>query len=475
MPITPGTVARLRAAVGTDFVLDQPIERQLYAKDAGLRRNPVSLVVLPATTGEVVEVLRIAAEEGLDVVPRGGGSGLTGGAVPTGESLVVAVTRMNRIHEVDEQNRTAWVGPGVINLDLSTHTAPLDLHFAPDPSSQSVCTIGGNVGNNAGGPHCLAEGSTHAHVLGVELVLPDGDVVVLGGAAPDLPGLDLRGVVVGSEGTLGIVTRVLVRLTPNPPDVRTLLISFDRMADAMATVSGVIREGVVPAALEVMDRNTLRVVEGFLHAGLPQVEGVLLAEVTGTTEAVDAEAAVVRRVAEANGASDVRLAADEEERATLWLGRKAAFGAVAQLAPDFYLHDTVVPRTRLVEVMERVTEIGERYGLTLMNVFHAGDGNLHPIMGFDLSEPGTEERVQQAGREIVEACFDAGGALSGEHGIGTEKRAFMTRVFGEADLDAQARVREAFDPEGRMNPGKVLPEGSRCADLGRPLPEGGWV
>ncbi|NND83599.1 MAG: FAD-binding protein, partial [Acidimicrobiia bacterium] len=360
MPITVGTVSRLRSVVGSAHVLDEPIERHLYAKDAGLRRNPVSLVVLPATTGEVAEVLRIAAEDGIDVVPRGGGSGLTGGAVPTGDALVVAVTRMNEIHEIDAENRTAWVGPGVINLDLSSHTESVGLHFAPDPSSQSVCTIGGNVGNNAGGPHCLAEGSTHAHILGVELVLPDGETIVLGGVAPDQPGLDLRGVVVGSEGTVGIVTKVLVRLTPNAPDVRTLLISFDRMADAMATVSGVIAEGIVPAALEMMDRNTLRVVEGFLHAGLPQVEGALLAEVTGTTAAVDAEAAVVRRVAEANGATEVRLAADDAERATLWLGRKAAFGAVAQLAPDFYLHDTVVPRTRLVEVMERVVEIGAR-------------------------------------------------------------------------------------------------------------------
>ncbi len=475
MPITPDTVDRLRSAVGGDFVLDEPIQRHLYTKDAGLRRSPVSLVVLPSSTTEVAAVMRIAADDGVDVVPRGGGSGLTGGAVPTGDALVIAVTRMNAVHEVDVANRTAWVGPGVINLDLSQHTESVGLHFAPDPSSQSVCTVGGNVANNAGGPHCLAEGSTHAHILGLELVLPDGEVCVLGGQAPDLPGLDLRGVVVGSEGTLGVVTKVLVRLTPNAPDVRTLLISFDRMADAMATVSGIIAEGIVPAALEMMDRATLRVVEGFLHAGLPQVEGALLAEVTGTTDAVEAEAALIRRVAESRGATEVRFAAGDEERATLWLGRKAAFGAVAQLAPDFYLHDTVVPRTRLVEVMERVTEIGERHGITLMNVFHAGDGNLHPIMGFDLSEPGMEARVHEAGREIVEACLDAGGALTGEHGIGTEKRGFMTRVFAEADLDAQARIREAFDPDGRMNPDKVLPEGSRCADLGRPLPEGAWV
>ncbi len=466
---------RLRSALGAENVLTESIERYVYGKDAGLRRGDVAVVALPASTAEVVAVMEAAREFGVAVIPRGGGSGLTGGAVPMADGVLVTLTRMNRIHEVDADNRTAWVGPGVINLDLSTHTAGFGLHFAPDPSSQSVCTIGGNVGNNAGGPHCLAEGSTVSHVLGLEFVTADGEVLTVGGKAPDQLGLDLRGVLVGSEGTLGVVTRVLVKLTPNPPDVRTLLISFDDMASATATVSGIIAEGIVPAALEMMDRNALRVVENYIHAGLPDVAAVLLAEVTGLPEAVDAEARIIEEVARRHGATRVRVAADEEERTVLWLGRKAAFGAVAQLAPDFYLHDTVVPRTKLVEVMAAVQAIGEKYDITLMNVFHAGDGNLHPIMGFDLTEPGMEARVVAAGEEIVRVCLDAGGALTGEHGIGTEKRAFMASVFTKADLDAQARIREAFDPDGRMNPDKVLPAGSRCADLGRPLPEGAWV
>lgn len=466
---------RLRSVLGHENVLTEPIERYLYSKDAGLRRGEVAIVALPASTAEVVAVVKAARRAGAAVIPRGGGSGLTGGAVPAGEGVLVVLTRMNRILEVDVANRTVWVEPGVINLDLSNHTAPLGLHFAPDPSSQSVCTIGGNVGNNAGGPHCLAEGSTVSHILGLEVVTADGEAMMVGGKAPDPLGLDLRGVLVGSEGTLGIVTRVLVKLTPNPPDVRTLLISFPSVGEAMATVSGIIAAGIVPAALEMMDRNTLRVVENYLHAGLPDVAAVLLAEVTGMAPAVVAEAAIIEEVARDHGATEVRVAVDEAERALLWLGRKAAFGAVAQLAPDFYLHDTVVPRTRLVEIMDKVYEIGEKYGITLMNVFHAGDGNLHPIMGFDLAEPGMEEKVAAAGGEIIRACLAVGGALTGEHGVGTEKRAFMQAVFNEADLDAQARVKEAFDPDRRMNPDKLLPSGSRCVDLGRPLPEGAWV
>lgn len=466
---------RLRSVLGRENVLTEPIERYLYSKDAGLRRGEVSIVALPATTEEVVAVVDAARSASVAVIPRGGGSGLTGGAVPAGEGVLVALTRMNRILEVDVDNRTAWVEPGVINLDLSNHTAPLGLHFAPDPSSQSVCTIGGNVGNNAGGPHCLAEGSTVSHILGLEVVTPDGEVMTVGGKAPDPLGLDLRGVLVGSEGTLGIVSRVLVKLTPNPPDVRTLLISFPSVGQAMATVSGIIAAGIVPAALEMMDRNTLRVVENYLHAGLPDVAAVLLAEVTGLAAAVVAEAAIIEQVARDNGATEVRLAANDAERALLWLGRKAAFGAVAQLAPDFYLHDTVVPRTRLAEIMDEVYAIGEKYEITLMNVFHAGDGNLHPILGFDLAEPGMEDKVAAAGEEIIRACLAVGGALTGEHGVGTEKRAFMSAVFDEADLDAQARIKEAFDPDRRMNPDKLLPSGSRCVDLGRPLPEGAWV
>ncbi|MEE8456656.1 MAG: FAD-linked oxidase C-terminal domain-containing protein, partial [Acidimicrobiia bacterium] len=379
--------------------------------------------------------------------------------------LLVVLTRLNEIRDVDEVGRTAWVGPGVINLDLSKHLEPIGLHFAPDPSSQAACTIGGNVGTNAGGPHCLADGTTVAHILAIELVTPDGDIVTVGSEAPDQPGLDLRAVVVGSEGTLGIVTNVLVRLTENPPDVATILMGFPSIEDAAATVSGIIASGLIPAALEIMDQPMVRAVENFVHAGYPTDAGaVLLAEVTGTAASVEAGVELIRSAGNAHEAMDVRVAIDQTERALLWKGRKAAFGAVAQIAPDYYLHDTVVPRTALVEVMTKIYAIGERYELRMLNVFHAGDGNLHPLVAFDSKEPGMLERVQAAAREMVEVSIEAGGSLSGEHGIGLEKRHLMHLVFSDIDLDAQARVREAFDDAGMMNPSKVLPEGSRCFD-----------
>ncbi len=378
---------------------------------------------------------------------------------------MVVLTRMNRIWEVDEVGRTAWVGPGVINLDLSMELADRGVHFAPDPSSQQSCTIGGNVGTNAGGPHCLTDGTTTAHVLAVEMVTADGAVVILGGEAPDTPGLDLRAVVIGSEGTVGIVTRVLVKLTENAPAVVTLLLSFDAIEDAAATVSGVISRGLVPAALEMMDRPMVVAVENFVHAGYPtEAAAVLLAEVVGLPAGCRAEAEIIRSVAEMNGATGVRIARDDAERTLLWKGRKSAFGAVAQSAPDYYLHDTVVPRTRLVEVLRAVYEIADRYELSLLNVFHAGDGNFHPLMSFDASVPGTMDRVMAASEEMVRVAVAAGGTLSGEHGIGLEKRDLMPLVFNEVDLDAQARLREAFDRDGVLNPGKVLPAGSRCFD-----------
>jgi glycolate oxidase len=424
----------------------------------------------------VAEIVRVAERNGVPIVARGAGTGLAGGAVPVEAGVVVSTTRMNEIHSVDPVNRSAWVGPGVINLDLSRHTAPLGLHFAPDPSSQQACTIGGNVANNSGGPHCLADGSTTDHVLGLEMVLAGGTVITVGGDAPDTPGVDLRTILVGSEGTLGIITRVLVRLMPNPPDVRTLLCVFDSVSAAAATVSGVIAAGIVPAALEMMDQKMTVAVENWLHAGFPiDAAAILLAEVTGETAGVEAEAEVISQVAWASGATDVRAAADEAERAVLWKARKSAFGAVAQSAPNYYLHDTVVPRTRLVETMEEVYRIGERHGLVMMNVFHAGDGNLHPLMTFDASEPGALDRVHAASSELVSLSVANGGALSGEHGIGIEKRDLMPLMFSELDLDAQARVKEAFDPKAVFNPDKVLPRGSRCYDFGRPLPEGTWI
>ena len=462
--------------LGAERVMDSPLERHLYAKDAGVYRGNPTVVVMIETTEEAAQVVRAARRHGVPVVARGAGTGLSAGAVPEVGGVVMVTTRMNLIEEIDAENRTAWVGPGVINLDLSRATTPFGMHFAPDPSSQSACTVGGNIACNSGGPHCLSEGSTVNHILALEVVTDTGEVMIVGNGAPDPIGLDLRGIIVGSEGTLGIVTRALVKLTPNPPDVRTMAVAFPTIEDAAATVSGIIAAGLIPAALEMMDQLMMQAIENWLHAGLPVEAGaLLLAEVTGVTEAVEAEAEMITGIAQNNKALSVQVAASPEEREILWKSRKSAFGAVAQAAPDYYLHDTVVPRTRLVEAMRQVYEIGQRYQITMMNVFHAGDGNLHPLMAFDASEPGRLDTVKAAADELVELCVEKGGVLSGEHGIGIEKRHLMPLLFTEMDLDAQARVKEAFDAEGVFNPGKVLPEGSRCFDFGRPVPEGAWV
>lgn len=471
-----GLRAELIGCLGTDRVMDSPLERHLYAKDAGVYRGNPTLVVMVDNAAEVASVVKVARRHRVPVIARGAGTGLSAGAVPEVGGVVMVTTRMNSIEDIDVENRTAWVGPGVINLDLSHVTIPYGLHFAPDPSSQSACTVGGNIACNSGGPHCLSEGSTINHVLALEVVTETGEVVIVGGAAPDPIGLDLRGIMVGSEGTLGIVTRALVKLTPNAPDVRTLAVAFPTIEDAAATVSGIIAAGLIPAALEMMDQLMMQAIENWLHAGLPVEAGaLLLAEVTGVTEAVEEEARIITAIARDNNALSVQVATSSEERAILWKSRKSAFGAVAQAAPDYYLHDTVVPRTRLVEAMRQVYEIGQRYGITMMNVFHAGDGNLHPLMAFDASEPGELDKVKAAADELVELCVEKGGVLSGEHGIGIEKRHLMPLLFTEVDLDAQARVKEVFDPGGVFNPGKVLPEGSRCFDFGRPVPEGAWV
>jgi len=454
----------LVAALGAGAVKAEPLDRILFSKDAGATRGEVRAVVFPNDAAGVAAAIAVARKHGLPVVARGAGTGLAGGAVPADPAVLIVTMRMNRI-EVDAANRTAWVGPGVINLDLSRHTAPLHLHFAPDPSSQAACTIGGNVANNSGGPHCLAEGTTSNHVLAVEYVDGDGQVRVAGGPAPDPTGLDVRGVLVGSEGTLGIITRVLVRLTPDAPAVRTMLFAFPEVAGAAATVSGVIAAGVVPAALEMMDRPLIRAVENFVHAGLPvDAAAVLLAEVTGHPVGIAAEADLIVATAKRNGAFDVRVAADQAERDLLWKARKSAFGAIAQIAPDYYLHDVVVPRTRLVETLEAIYEIARRYDLLVLNTIHAGDGNLHPKFVYDAEDLDQARRVKEASNEVVRLAIAAGGALSGEHGIGLEKRDLMPLSFSAVDLDAQARLREAFDPDRCFNPGSMLPAGSRCFD-----------
>jgi glycolate dehydrogenase FAD-linked subunit len=357
--------------------------------------------------------------------------------VPVGPAVVIATTKMTKIRSIDVDERVAWVEPGVVNLDLSRACAPHGLHFAPDPSSQQVCTVGGNVATNSGGPHCLAYGVTSAHVLAIEVVLPDGEVVVLGGTEPEPPGYDLRGAFVGSEGMLGIATAIAVRLTPLPPAVRTMLMDFMSVADAAACVSAIIAAGIVPAALEMMDQRITEAAEAFVGAGYPtDAAAVLLVEVDGLPGGVAEEGDQIAAIGHAHGARTVRVAADERERALLWKGRKTAFGAVARIAPNYYLHDTVVPRRDLLDVLREVYEIAARHDLLVMNVFHAGDGNLHPLLVFDAREPGVLDRVHAAGDEIVRASLAAGGVLSGEHGVGLEKQPYMELLFSEDDLAA---------------------------------------
>lgn len=472
-------VRDLRKAIGRDRVRADAAELALLRRDASVFQGGVSgPVCFPGSTADVQAVVRTAVRHGRAVVPRGAGTGLAGGAIPLGAPVVVSLMRMNRVLEVDTMARVAWVEPGVVNLDLSKHLRPFGYHFAPDPSSQQVCTLGGNIANNSGGPHCLAYGVTNAHVVAMEVVLPDGEVAMLGGLEPEPLGYDLRGAFIGGEGTLGIATRIAVRITPNPPAVRTMLASFSDVRHAADTVSAVIAAGIVPAAMEVMDQLITRAVENWIHAGYPtDAAAVLLAEVDGLEDGVEIDAAAIERIARECGATEVRRAQDDHERALLWKGRKSAFSAIAQIAPDYYLHDTVVPRARLAEVLAETYRIAERNDVIVMNVFHAGDGNLHPLLLFDARQPGAIDRVHAAGKEILEASLAVGGVLSGEHGIGVEKRDYMHLLFSDDDLDHQNRLRRAFDPDCRANPGKVLPTGHSCADIQALLevPRGTWV
>ena len=468
-------VRALGAALHPSRVRSGPSELSLYRKDASNMQGPAGVVCLPENTEEVQACVRIANEHGVAFVPRGSGTGLAGGAVPLGGEVVIVLTKMNRVLGVDAANRRAWVQPGVLNLDLSRHVEHLGLHFAPDPSSQQTCSIGGNIANNSGGPHCLAEGVTAAHVHAIEVVLPDGTLTVLGGEDPEPDGYDLRGAFVGSEGMLGIATAICVKLTQNPPAVRTMLLDFDTVEDGAATVSGIIAAGMVPAAVEMMDQLCLVAVEGYIHAGLPvDAAAALLVEVVGLPDGLEADVARIVAIGHEHRVRTVRVAEDEAERALLWKGRKSAFGAIARIKPNYYLHDTVVPRSKLPEVLAQVYEIAARHDLLVLNVFHAGDGNLHPLLVFDAREPGVMERVHPAGEEIVRASVAAGGVLSGEHGIGLEKRDYMPLMFSAVDLAAQQSLRNAFDPLGRSNPGKVLPSPATCGDI-HSVPEGAWV
>ncbi len=465
----------LRKAIGADRVRDGSAELSLYRRDAGHMAGVASVVCFPVSTAEVAACVRVASAAAVPFVARGSGTGLAGGAVPPDGAVVISLTKMNRIRSVDPDARRAWVEPGVLNLDLSRAVVAHGLHFAPDPSSQQTCTIGGNVANNSGGPHCLAEGVTASHIVALEVVLPDGTVTVLGGEDPEPSGYDLRGAFVGSEGMCGIATAICVRLTQDPPVVRTMLLDFDDVEAGASTVSDIIAAGIVPAAMEMMDRLCLQAVEAYIHAGLPvDAAAALLVEVVGLRGGVDADTAAIVAIAERRGVGNVRIAADEAERALLWKGRKSAFGAISRIKPNYYLHDTVVPRRELPGVLSQVYDIAARFDLDVLNVFHAGDGNLHPLLLFDEREPGVMDRVLAAGDAIVSASVAAGGVLSGEHGIGLEKRDLMPLMFSEVDLAAQSALRRAFDPDERSNPGKVLPSPARCADV-QSIPAGAWV
>lgn len=474
-PVDPQLIACLRDALDKHRVHTSSSDINLYKRDASNIEGRAGVVCFPLTTAEVQSVVSICAKFQQPFVARGSGTGLAGGATPLDGAVVISTAKMNRLISVDAIHRTAWIEPGMLNLDLTREVAYLGLHFAPDPSSQQSCTIGGNVANNSGGPHCLADGVTSSHILACEVVLSDGSVVLLGGEDPEPDGLDLRGAFIGSEGMFGITTKICVRLTQNYQAVKTMLMDFTSVQAGAETVSAIIAAGMVPAALEMMDQLCLEAVEAYIHAGLPtDAAAALLVEVSGLPHAVNDETDRISEIGRAHGARTIRIAQDDAERALLWKGRKTAFGAIARIKPNYYLHDTVVPRRKLNDVLQEVYRIAKRHDLLVLNVFHAGDGNLHPLLVFDKREPGVMDRVHAAGEEIVRVSVEAGGVLSGEHGIGLEKRDFMPLMFGPHDLHAQSSMRVAFDPLGIANPFKVLPSPSQCGDA-HDVGEGMWV
>lgn len=479
-PLLERLIERLAAACGRENVFSAPEDLLVFEYDAGFDRSAPSAVAVPGTAEQVAEVVRAAREAGVAVVPRGAGTGLAGGTIACGGAVVVATSRLRRILAIDPESRAALVEPGVINLDLSVAARPYGLFFAPDPSSQRCSTIGGNIGNNAGGPHALRYGSVVGHVLGVEMVLADGTIASFGGRAPDLPGYDLVPLIVGSEGTLGIVTKAWVRLLPLPEHVHTFLALFPDIETGARAASAIIGAGIVPAAMEMIDRTTMEALNAAFDAHLPEEAGsLLLVEVEGLVEECTDQVTRIGAICQREGGFGTRTAATAEERERLWKARKLGYPALARIKPNNYLNDVVVPRTKLPAVLREVNAIAARYGYPIANMFHIGDGNLHPVLLFDArTEP--IERVIRAGAEILKVAVEAGGTLSGEHGIGVEKDEFMRWVFSDADLDAMRRAREAFDPDGLMNPGKVLPGGERCDDIPtmrmkRSLAEGMWV
>jgi glycolate oxidase len=452
--------------LGAGGYLERSEDLKLYEYDGGVDKHPPDLVVFPRATAEVSSIVKIAREYQLPVVGRGAGTGLSGGAIPVEGGVLIAFARMNRILEIDLENERAVLQPGVVNLDITAAVEGHGYFYAPDPSSQRACTIGGNVAENAGGPHTLAYGVTTNHVLGLECVLPDGSVVETGGMSPDLPGYDLTGLLTGSEGTMVLVTRITVRLMRKPEIVKTALAIYDSNEHAGRTVAEITARAITPVAVEMLDGVMLRMVEEATHAGYPlDAAAVLLIELEGMRETVDEQVEQVREACLISGAREFRLAGSAEERDLLWKGRKNAFGAVGRVSPTYYVQDGVVPRTKIAPTLHFITQVAGRYGLTISNIFHAGDGNMHPIILFDPRKPGDLEKARSCGEDILRFCVEAGGSITGEHGVGVEKNELMAVLFPAATLEMMGRLKSLFDPEGRLNPGKVLPTGRGCMEI----------
>jgi len=460
---------QLRRLLPAGAVIEEPEQLRTYECDGltGHRMVP-ALVVLPETTVQVQAVVRACHDAGVPFVARGAGTGLSGGALPVADGVVIALTRMNRILEVDLDGARIVVQPGVTNLQVTEAVIGDGFYYAPDPSSQQVCTIGGNVAENSGGAHCLKYGFTVNHVTGLTVVLPDGELVRLGGRPLESPGPDLLGVFVGSEGTLGIATEITLRLLRRPEAVRTVLAAFDSADAAGAAVSGVVSAGIVASAMEIMDRLTIEAAEAAVRPGYPDANALLLVELDGPAQQVEEDLAAVEAICRECGAWEIRTAADDHERGLLWKGRKSAFAAMGRVSSDYYVQDGVVPRTKLPEVLRRIAALEAEYGLRVGNVFHAGDGNLHPLVLYDARVEGEPERARALAEAILEACIDAGGSLTGEHGIGVDKACSMPLLFGADDLEAMQRLRRAFDPAALCNPGKVFPTPRLCGEVPGP-------
>jgi len=468
-------IAAMRAIVPGEGVIDHPDALRAYESD-GLTayRQPPMVVVLPENTAQVAAILAWCHENRVKVVPRGSGTSLSGGALPLADAVLLGMSKFNQVLEVDYADRLAVVQPGVTNLAVTRAVEDRGFYYAPDPSSQIACSIGGNVAENSGGVHCLKYGLTTHNVLGAEIVLISGDVVRVGGRHLDPAGLDLLGVVVGSEGLLGVVTEVTVRILPRPEAARALLLGFPTVEGAGQCVADVIAAGIIPAGMEMMDRAAIHAAEAFVHAGYPlDVEALLIIELDGAEAECTELLGEIQPIAAANGAVSTRISRDETERLAFWAGRKAAFPAVGRLAPDYYCMDGTIPRRRLPDVLERMRTLSATYGLAVANVFHAGDGNLHPLILYDANRPGELERAEAFGADILRLCVEVGGVLTGEHGVGVEKRDLMPVMFSEIDLAHQQRVKCAFDPDLLLNPGKVFPTLHRCAELGRMHVHGG--